>query len=132
VQCTVRQTSDCLSAACSHVNNQTSDGSGLIIHTNETYTYTYTYTHVQLAPMSTTTDMKTAIDYSISKESLLFKIVTRNKLQRGADLQWVSAFPSETEILYPPLTYLQPTGRTQVVQVDACRVTVVEVYPTLA
>jgi hypothetical protein len=87
---------------------------------------------VQLAPMSTTTNLKTAVDYSFSKESLLFKIVTRNKLQRGADLQWVSAFPAEAEILYPPLTYLQPTGRTQVIQVDECRLTVVEVYPTLA
>ena len=32
----------------------------------------------------------------------------------GADVQWLSAFPGEAEILYPPLTYLQPTGRSQV------------------
>jgi hypothetical protein len=82
--------------------------------------------------MSTTMDIKTAVDYSISRESLIFKIVSKNKLQRGADLQWVSAFPTEAEILYPPLTYLQPTGRTQVVEVDAYRLTIVEVNPTVA
>ena len=86
---------------------------------------------MQLAPMSTTTDIKTAVSYSMSNESLLFKIVTRNGLQRGADLQWVSAFPAEAEILYPPLTYLQPTGSTQVIEVNNCRLTVVEVVPTL-
>ena len=81
--------------------------------------------------MSTTTDIKTAVTYSLSNESLIFKIMTRNGLQRGADLKWVSAFPSEAEILYPPLTYLQPTGRTQVVEVNGCSVTIVEVVPTL-
>jgi hypothetical protein len=81
--------------------------------------------------MSTTTDIATAVSYSLSSECLLFKIVTKNGLQRGADLQWVSAFPSEAEILFPPLTYLQPTGRTQVIEVNLCRVTVVEVIPTL-
>jgi hypothetical protein len=82
--------------------------------------------------MSTTTDIETAATYSISRESLIFKIVTKNKLQRGADLQWVSAFPAEAEILYPPLTYLQPTGRKQVLEVDTHRFTFVEVTPTLA
>ncbi len=82
--------------------------------------------------MSTTTDIETAVSYSISKESLIFKIVTKNKLQRGADLEWLSAFPTEKEILFPPLTYLQPTGRTQVIELNNCRVTVVEVSPTLA
>jgi hypothetical protein len=81
--------------------------------------------------MSTTTDIKTAAAYSLSSKCLIFKIVTRNGLQRGADLQWVSAFPSEAEILYPPLTYLQPTGRTQVIKLNSCRVTLVEVVPTL-
>ena len=76
---------------------------------------------VQLAPMSTTTDFKTAAEYSVgdtSAHSLIFKIKTGNKLQRGGDLEWLSAFPTEAEILFPPLTYLQPTGSTQEVVVD--------------
>jgi hypothetical protein len=84
----------------------------------------------ELAPMSTTTDIKTAVSYSMSPESLIFRIVTTNNLQRGADLQWVSAFAGEAEVLYPPLTYLQPTGRSQVVELDGRRFTVVEVNPT--
>jgi hypothetical protein len=87
---------------------------------------------MQLAPLSTTADIMTAVAYSISTESLLFKIETKNALQRGADLQWLSVFPAEAEILFPPLTYLQPTGRTQAVELDSYRFLVVEVAPTLA
>ena len=89
---------------------------------------------MQLAPMSTTTDIKTAVSYGVSTESLLFKIITENNLQRGADLQWLSAFPSEAEVLYPPLTFLQQTGpdRVQVIEVKGHRFKVVEVRPTVA
>ena len=45
-----------------------------------------------------------------------------------ADISWLSAFPGEKEVLFPPLTYLKPTGRAEVV--GQC--TVVEVTPTLA
>jgi hypothetical protein len=86
----------------------------------------------ELAPMSTTTDIKTAVSYSVSDESLIFRIVAANRLQCGADLHWLSAFPAEEEILYPPLTYLQPTGRTQVLEINNCRLTIVEVIPTVA
>ena len=32
--------------------------------------------------------------------------------ERGADISFLSAFPGEREYLFPPLTYLQPTGKT--------------------
>jgi hypothetical protein len=96
----------------------------------------------ELAPMSTTKDIQTAVAYSVTRESgasesefeaLIFKIITKNGLQRGADLQWLSAFPAEAEILYPPITYLQPTGRTQVIEkINNCSVRIVEAIPTLA
>jgi hypothetical protein len=96
--------------------------------------------YLQLAPMSTTTDLNTAIAYSISndpgmsKKSLIFKIVTKNNVQRGADLQWLSAFPNEAEFLYPPLTYLQPEKKkkTEVVEVGGYTFTVLEVNPFIA
>jgi hypothetical protein len=73
----------------------------------------------ELAFMSTTTDVNVAVRYCLSSNSLLFKIVSDNFMTMGADLQWLSAFPGEAEILYPPLTYLKPTGRTQVTsQID--------------
>jgi len=44
----------------------------------------------------------------------------------------VSAFEGEEEILFNPLTYLQATGRTEVVEVDGMRFTAVEVVPTIS
>jgi len=86
----------------------------------------------ELGAMSTTRDMGVAIDYSRSRRSLIFKIVTENQLQRGADLQWLSAFPNESEVLFPPLTYMQPTGRKTEVEIDGYHFTVVEVRTTTA
>ena len=76
------------------------------------------------------------VRYSLSAYSLLFKIVAPNFMSTGAELQWLSAFPSEAEMLFPPLTYLQATGRTGLVHVerDGQELTfaVVEVTPSLA
>ena len=71
----------------------------------------------EYAPMSTTTDVEVACGYAVRKGktdgALLMKIVTENNLQRGADLTFLSMYPGEQEILYPPLTFMQPTGRQQ-------------------
>ena len=66
----------------------------------------------ELAFMSTTSAVEVAVRYSLSQQSLLFRIVAPSFMATGADVQWVSAFPGEAEMLYPPLTYLCPTGRT--------------------
>ena len=89
----------------------------------------------ELAFMSTTSELSVAVRYCLSKNSLLFKIVSSGFMTMGADVQWLSAFPSEAEILYPPLTYLKPTGRKQIVPVERkgerFLFTVVEVHPQL-
>jgi len=85
----------------------------------------------EVAPMSTTTDMSVAVHYGLSEGSLLFLLKVDNFMQYGADLQWLSAFPAEAEVLYPPLTYLQPTGRTQMVTVGDNNFKVVEVTPNI-
>lgn len=89
----------------------------------------------EYAPMSTTTNVCIAIDYAVktrkTNNSLLLRIVTENALQRGASVKFLSCFPGEDEILYPPLTYMQPTGRIQVVVQDNVTLTVVEVKPTV-
>jgi hypothetical protein len=89
----------------------------------------------ELAFMSTTTAVEVAVRYSLSERSLLFKILVPSFMATGADIQWLSAFPGEAEMLYPPLTYLCPTGRTEDVTVDrpdgqTLRFHVVEVTPT--
>jgi hypothetical protein len=90
----------------------------------------------ELAPMSTTTDVSVAISYAVKKDTrsaLLFRFVTRNNLERGADVQWLSMFPGESETLFPPLTFLQRT-RTEPQDLvhDGVKVTIVELSATLA
>ena len=61
--------------------------------------------------------------------AVLFMLKVNNFLQYGAELKWLSAFPGESEYLFPPLTYLAPTGRRETVRVDESEFTVVEVAP---
>ena len=88
--------------------------------------------------MSTTTDVSVAISYAVKKDTrsaLLFRFVTRNKLERGADVQWLSMFPGEAETLFPPLTFVQRTKKRsepQVVVHNGVTVSVVELSTTLA
>ena len=81
----------------------------------------------QFAPMSTTSDVSVATRYGLSSGSLLLKINISNQLQHGASLSWLSAFPNEAEVLFPPLSYLQPTGREQILSICGCSFHVVEV-----
>ena len=53
-------------------------------------------------------------------------------MERGADLRFLSAFPEEVEYLYPPLTFLRPSGRRDTILVGDVEYTVVEVEPTFA
>jgi hypothetical protein len=92
----------------------------------------------ELAPMSTTTDVGVAISYAVKKDTqsaMLFRFVTRNNLERGADVQWLSMFPGEAETLFPPLTFVQRTKKRsepQVVVHNGVTVSVVELSTTLA
>ena len=88
----------------------------------------------ELAPMSTTSDIMVALHYARSMErSLMFKLRTDSFMGRGADLRFLSAFPNEREILFPPLTYLKVSGKppVEVTTEDGRVVFVVEVIPHL-
>jgi hypothetical protein len=86
----------------------------------------------ELAPMSTTSNLAVAMQYSCSqKHAVLMRLVTESFFNRGPDISFLSAFPTEAEFLFPPLTYLQPTGRTQEVQVDGTTFEVIDVKPNL-
>jgi len=89
----------------------------------------------EYAPMSTTTLPDVATGYAIRKGvkngALLMRLKTSNNLQRGAELTWLSLFPGEAETLYPPLTFMQSTGREQVIEYDGIKLTVVECTTTL-
>ena len=89
----------------------------------------------EYAPMSTSTKAGIATGYAVRRGvmdgALLMKLKTKNNLQRGAELTWLSMFPGEAETLYPPLTFLQPTGAEQVIEYDGIKLSVVEVEPTV-
>ena len=89
-------------------------------------------TLTELAPMSTTSDVTVAAHYGTGSQSLLFKVTAKSFMAHGANLQWLSAFPAEAEVLYPPLTYLHPTGRTERVTVGKNSFVVVEVEPSMS
>jgi hypothetical protein len=48
----------------------------------------------------------------------------------GMDLSWISMFPGEAERLLPPLTFMNPPKKTQVIEVDGFKLTVVEIQVT--
>uniref|UniRef100_A0A7S2D7J1 NAD(P)(+)--arginine ADP-ribosyltransferase n=1 Tax=Haptolina brevifila TaxID=156173 RepID=A0A7S2D7J1_9EUKA len=92
----------------------------------------------EFAVMSTTLDPVVAVKYAMGASSLLFKLRTDSFMDRGADIAFLSAFPSEREYVFPPLTYLKPTGRTETIQIDVgeaangspkTALTVIEVQP---
>ena len=85
----------------------------------------------ELAPMSTTTKLSVAAHYGLSGGTLLFKIKVDNVLQIGANLEFLTAFPGEAEVCFPPLTYLQPRGAPQELRVDDATFMVVDVEPTM-
>ena len=91
----------------------------------------------EVAVCSTTTELEVAAAYSAACETapcaLLFRMQTSNFMDRGASIDWLSAFPAEREICFPPLTYLQPTGRPlhEEVLKDGRKVTVCEVAPRI-
>ena len=86
----------------------------------------------EMAPMSTTTDLAVAVHYGVGPESLLFVLTINNYVQMGADVSWLSAFPAEAEVVFPPLTYLQPTGRTEIIKYGSYKFKVVEVQPHIS
>ena len=54
-------------------------------------------------------------------------------MNRGPDISWISCFPTEKEFLFPPLTYLQPTGREdELTGPNGEKFKVVEITPNIS
>jgi hypothetical protein len=66
------------------------------------------------APLSATLDQGVALAYAIGDDSrntpTLLEIYSEDFMSRGADLAWVSMYPNECEVLFPPMVYLRPVG----------------------
>ena len=61
--------------------------------------------------------------------SLIFRILADSGVNTPADIQMLSAFPQEKECLYPPLTYLQPTGEQLIIKRQHVKFVVIDVRP---
>ena len=86
----------------------------------------------EFAPMSTTSNLEIAMEYSASSRAVLLRLRTDNFLKRGADVSWLSAFPAESEFLYPPLTFLKPHGEPERITIGECNYWVLDVTPEFA
>ena len=93
----------------------------------------------ELAVMSTTSSWDVAVSFVLQRvdgpplpaaQSIVLRLLVANAVQYGADVAWLSINPAEHEVIFPPLCYLQPTGRFEIVRTaDGAQLTVVEVAP---
>ena len=51
--------------------------------------------------------------YCVSSRCVLLRLTTASFMDFGADLAYLSCFPEEGEVLFPPLTYLKPIGAAE-------------------
>jgi hypothetical protein len=74
---------------------------------------------VEYAMMSTTLEKNVALQYASSESQyptlLEIKI---SAISRGASIMFLSQYPGETEILYPPLSYLEVVGDSRFERLD--------------
>ena len=87
----------------------------------------------EMSCMSTTSSKEVAADFAKKSKTspLLFKLSSNDFMSHGADISFLSVYPEEKEILYPPLTYLSPISRESSVEViDGREYKVVEVKPS--
>ena len=82
----------------------------------------------EMACMSTTSSRKVAQDFALSKSPLLFKFMSKSFMLHGANIGFLSVYPGEKEVLYPPLTYLRPIRMSEVT-IGTTVYKVVEVEP---
>jgi hypothetical protein len=90
----------------------------------------------EMGCMSTTEDQAVARKFAKVGEQpnpLLLKVEATSLMDCGADLAWLSMYPEEKEVLFPPLTYLKPESMAgQAVGSDPHDCTVITVRPQWA
>jgi hypothetical protein len=69
----------------------------------------------ETACMSTTTSKQIMAEYAGSDHPILICVEVDNVMSAGSDIAWLSLYPSEAEVLFPPLTYLKPIRKCRIV-----------------
>eukprot|EP00960_Hanusia_phi_P061427 764842-Hanusia_phi.AAC.1 len=81
---------------------------------------------VEYALLSTTGEVKVAVQYAGQETHPTVFEISCGAIDRGADLAFLSQYPKEHEMLYPPLSYLEVTRRPRLEEVEG---QVVQVLP---
>lgn len=68
----------------------------------------------ELGPMSTSVSKIKIGEYAKSEHPLILRVVPTTFMERGSDISWLSLYPGEKEVLYPPLTYLETIRRRRI------------------
>jgi hypothetical protein len=82
--------------------------------------------------MSTSALQEIAFDFAKSRCPLVFKLVVTGAMTDGADISFLSVYPLEREVLYPPLTFLRvskPAPYMETLAGSSMSMLVVEVEP---
>jgi hypothetical protein len=61
----------------------------------------------EYACMSTSTKRAVVAAYAKSDTPLIFRVIATSFASRGANISWLSLYPNESEVLFPPLTFLK-------------------------
>ena len=77
--------------------------------------------HIYSLRLSSSQDI--VADYALSEAPLIIRITATDFMTRGAAIDWLSMYPEEKEVLFPPLTYLRPVGEP-VAEDDGSSITV--------
>ena len=82
--------------------------------------------------MSVTKDIATATQFALSRGCIVMKIKVSDALSYGADITWLSCYPEQREVVYPPLTFLKPTtGIIKMYDVGDASFAVMEIEPRI-
>ena len=83
------------------------------------------------ACVSTTASPEVAVfNFANSALPLVFKVVSKTCINRGADIAFLSVLPGEQEYIYPPLTYLHCI-KMENEEICGVKLLVVTVEPTI-
>jgi len=62
----------------------------------------------EMACMSTSASLDVVASYARSSAPLIFRLRVDSPMEMGASIAWISMFPGEAEVVFPPLTFLKP------------------------
>jgi hypothetical protein len=83
----------------------------------------------ELGPMSTSVSKVKIGEYAKSEYPLILRVVPTSFMERGSDISWLSLYPGEKEVLYPPLTYLETIRKRRI---KNCKGWVIDVRPHIS